>query len=285
VHDAFTDLGSVTVPSGVLVFGLAGWVDYWPSTGVRLAARAKAAAASGGGHLLDPDCEAVAVPVAADRPLTVRASTSASPFDGEPTIAILEVDLGVPWESAGTTGNVKLGDLPVDRCGMVLGDAEALDGFVGLGADSTDGLADLSYWGRHSDLAQAVFGGERTGSPGGARGWLDLPLAEAESMADDMRAWNDATNGGIGLMVDIEEHTDYSRMCRAGWDHPLLVGLIEVEGCRVLGFQWHPGDHSMRHRGERAAGQVYAVTLEPDAAGGTVLRWTIPPAQTVNAEC
>jgi hypothetical protein len=215
--------------------------------------------------------------VAADRPLSVRASTSASPFDGEPTIAVLEVDLGIPWESLGAAHPVKLGDLPVDRCGMVLGDAEALDGFVGLDGASTDGLADLAYWGRHADLAHAVFGGERLGSPGWPRGWLDLPVAEAESIAGALEAWNAANNGGIGLMVDVDEHTDYSRMCRAGWDHPLLVGLIEVAECRVLGFRWDPGDHSVRHNGERRAGQVYAVTLEPDAVGGAVLRWTIPP--------
>jgi hypothetical protein len=34
---------------------------------------------------------------------------------------------------------------------------------------------------------------------------------------------------------------------------------------------------TIRHRGERGAGQVYPVTLEADEAGEVVVRWTIPP--------
>lgn len=277
MDETFVDLGSVTVPTGVLVFGMAGGIDHWPSTGARLAPRAKAAAASGGGHLHALGCEAVAVPAAAHQPLSVRASTSASPFDGEPAISVLAVDLGVPWAAFGSADVIRLGDLPVDRCGMVLGDAGALDGFVGLGGESVDRLADLVYWGKHSDAAHTVFGGESLGAPGRPHGWLDLPLSEAESRANALEGWNTAHNEGTGLIIDIEEHTDYSRLCRAGWEHPLRVGVVDVAGCRVLGFEWDQGDHSMRHRGERRFGQVYPVTMEPDATGGTVLRWTIPP--------
>jgi hypothetical protein len=123
------------------------------------------------------DCEAVAVPAAADRLLPVRAITSPSPFDGEPTIAVL---------------GVKLGE-------------------------------------------------------------------------------------GKGLMVACDEHTDYHRLQRAGWSHPLHVGVMAVAGCSVLGIEWDQGDHSIRHRGERRFGQVYAVTAKRGDGGGTALRWTIPP--------
>ncbi|MFC9396670.1 hypothetical protein ACFTWS_26385 [Streptomyces sp. NPDC057027] len=41
-------------------------------------------------------------------------------------------------------------------------------------------------------------------------------------------------------------------------------------------FPWDPGDHSVRHDGERPWGKVYPVTLAPDD-GSTVLRWAIPP--------
>ncbi|MDX3770728.1 MULTISPECIES: hypothetical protein [unclassified Streptomyces] len=44
----------------------------------------------------------------------------------------------------------------------------------------------------------------------------------------------------------------------------------------MLGLVWDPGDHSVRHHGERAYGQVYPATLEA-RAGEAVLRWTIPP--------
>ncbi|MEV7891231.1 hypothetical protein ACWD3I_43570 [Streptomyces sp. NPDC002817] len=144
------DLGTVTAPSGRLVLGMAGWIDYWPQVGGPLSERARTAIAAGGGHLHGPEdtepsawmCEAIAVAAAADRPLQVRARTSASPFDGGPTIAVLEVDLGLPWPGLDAGEPLQLGDLPVDRCGMVLGDARGLDGFTGLDGPSTDGLAD-----------------------------------------------------------------------------------------------------------------------------------------------
>jgi hypothetical protein len=182
------ELGAVTVPSGVLVLGMAGWIDYWPQLGGGpLSERATTAASTGGGHVRDWLCEMVAVPAAPDAPLPVRAAMVPSPFDGSPTIAAVEADLGLPW-----TGEepILLGDLPVDRCGMVLGDAVALDS-----------------WTR----------------PG----------------------------------------------------RPLRTGPLEIQGCRALGMGWNAGAHSMLHRGERADGLVYPVTLGPAPDGGMALRWTI----------
>ncbi|WP_063649533.1 hypothetical protein [Streptomyces sp. CC0208] len=171
------DLGTVNAPSGMLVLGMAGWIDYWPQVGGPLSERARAAIAGGGGHLHGPEdtepsawmCEAIAVAAAADQPLQVRARTSASPFDGAPTIAVLEVELGLPWPNPDGREPVQLGDLPVDRCGMVLGDARALDGFTGLG-QSTDGLADVTYWGKYADTVHAQFGGDRTADTARADG-------------------------------------------------------------------------------------------------------------------
>lgn len=97
MSEIFVDLGEVDAPSGVLVLGMAGWIDQWRDLGQPLSERARTAAATGGGHLREWLCEAVAVPAAGDRPLTVRASTSPSPFDEEPTIATLEISLGLPW--------------------------------------------------------------------------------------------------------------------------------------------------------------------------------------------
>ncbi|MFE1961377.1 hypothetical protein [Streptomyces sp. NPDC059479] len=280
------DLGAVTAPSGVLVLGMASWIDYWPQVGRPLSERARKAAVSGGGHLHGSEgsepragtCEAIAVGAAAGRPLPVRAQTSASPFDGEPTIAVLEVGLGLPWTGSEDGEPLQLGDLPVDRCGMVLGDARALDGFTGLDGQSTDGLADVTYWGKYEDDIHEHFGGDRIPqhlSGYGPRGWLDLPLAEAEAIAEQLETWT-REGPGNGLMVAIDAHTDFHRFNRAGWNHPLLAGMIEVGGCSVLGLGWDPGDHSIRHRGERAYGQVYPATLEA-RADEAVLRWTIPP--------
>ncbi|WP_371617552.1 DUF402 domain-containing protein [Streptomyces sp. NBC_00454] len=276
-------LGRVTAPSGVLVLGKAGWIDHRRDGAPLWSERALAVAAAGGGHVHDGEpaepatwgYEAIAVPAAADRPLPVRARTAPSPFDDEPVISTLEVSLGLPWDHAAHgPGPVPLGDLPVDRCGMVLGDARALDGFAGLSGESVDGLADVRYWGGHAEEAHAVFGGEPV-SGAGDRGFLDLPLAEAEALAGRMADWV-REGAGRGLMVSVDAHTDYHRFQRAGWGHPLLAGVVEVGGCRVLGLGWDGGDHSMRHRGERAYGQVYPVTLE-ERAGEAVLCWTIPP--------
>ncbi|MFD0374611.1 hypothetical protein [Streptomyces sp. NPDC127112] len=279
MSEFFVDLGKVTAPSGALVLGMAGWIDHWRELGQPLSERARAAAAKGGGHLREGLCEAVAVPAAADRVLMVRASTSPSPFDREPAIATLEIGLGLPWpETEDRVVPVWLGDLPVDRCGMVVGDAVGLDVWRGWDDEPADGLADVFYWGLYADNAHAQFGGERIVQHGvdGPHGWLDLTVAEAVARAAELEAWRDRLHGK-GLMVSVDEHTDVHRFQRAGWHHPLHAGAIDVGGCQVLGIEWDQGDHSMRHRGERAAGQVYPVTLEADEAGEMVLRWAIPP--------
>ncbi|WP_198035261.1 hypothetical protein [Streptacidiphilus rugosus] len=284
--ESYVDLGAVTAPSGVLVLGMAAWIDFWPETGRQLSERAFAAVASGGAHLYEPvdgrprpwSGEAIVVQAAAHRPLPVRALTSPSPFDGGPTISVLEVDLGLPWPEDRGAGPLALGDLPVDRCGMVLGDAQALDGFSGLDGESLDGLADVTYWGKYEGDVHAEFGGERVPqhhSGYGPRGWLDLPLTEAEALAERLQGWI-RDGPGKGLMVAVDAHTDYHRLNRAGWNHALLAGVAEVGGCPVLGIGWDPGDHSIRHHGERAYGQVYPATLE-SLADTTVLRWTVPP--------
>ncbi|MFD3536727.1 hypothetical protein [Streptomyces sp. NPDC058664] len=274
-------LGSLSAPSGVLVLATAGAVDCWADTERPLSVRGLDAARAGGGHLHLPDDdapdawygEAVAVPAATDLPLPVRAETAPSPFDGAPTVSVLEVDLGLPWPDECGPGPVHLGDLPVDRCGMVLGDARALDGFVGLAGDSVDGLADVTYWGLYQDEAHAEFGGEPVAH--GAYGHLDLPLAEAEALAARLSAWVEQ-GPGKGLMVSLDPHSHYHLLHRAGWDRPLLDSVLDIAGCPVLSLDWDPGDHSVRHDGERSWGKVYPVSLEP-RDGATVLRWTIPP--------
>ncbi|WP_328394215.1 hypothetical protein OHS70_05470 [Streptomyces sp. NBC_00390] len=267
----------MTAPSGVLVLGMASWIDYWPQLGQPLSERAIAAASIGGGHVHDWVCEMVAVPAADDRPLLVRASATASPFDGGPTIAVLEMDLGLPWVGTAGDERIVLGDLPVDRCGMVLGDAVALDSWTGGGHPSTDGLADVTYWGGYAEAAHLQFGGELITQHGSqVRGWLDLSLADVEELADALNAW-EGDEQGRGVMVAVDEHTDFHRFNRASWTHPLQIGAIEVAGCPVVGINWDGGDHSMRHRGERRFGQVYPVTLQRGPEGQTTMRWTIPP--------
>ncbi|AOR29740.1 hypothetical protein BFF78_00310 [Streptomyces fodineus] len=108
------------------------------------------------------------------------------------------------------------------------------------------------------------------------RGWLDLPLDDAKKLGDALNDWK-GDEQGRGVMVAVDEHTDFQRFNRASWTHPLQIGAIKVAGCPVLGINWDSGDHSMRHRGERRFGQVYPVTLQPGPTGQTTMRWTIPP--------
>ncbi|RZT80287.1 hypothetical protein EV382_3533 [Micromonospora violae] len=205
VRVEFVELGAVAAPSGVLVLAMVGHLDdIWPSIGERLSDRAAAVAATGGGHIHEWLFEAIAVPVDTDRRLPVLAATQPSPFFGETVITMLEVRLG------GESANRLLGDLPADRCGMVLGDAVALDSWVGL---------------------------------------------------------------------STEPPTDYDNFRRSAANHPLHVGPVEVGGCSVLGIGWNEGDHSMRHRGERAAGHVYPVTITNGHSSGAVLRWDVDPAK------
>ncbi|MEV6357820.1 hypothetical protein [Streptomyces hydrogenans] len=237
------DLGVVTAPSGVLVLGMAGWIDQWSEFGDPLSVRALAAAERHGGHLHEPadgpgenwSCEAVAVPAATDRPLRVRAETGES-YDG-PVITVLEIDLGLPWPGDPDGEPIRLGDLPIDRCGMVVGDARALDSFTGLAGESIDGLADVRYWGRYEEDAHACFGGERTPQYGGQGpcGRLDLSLAEAHDLAGRLETWL-SEGPGIGLVVSVDAHTHFHLLERAGLTHPLLAGQIELDGCQVLGL-------------------------------------------------
>src|SRR5260370_20405258 len=178
----FMDLGVVTAPSGLLALAMASWLDYWPELGQPLSHRAAAAAATGDGHIHEWLCEAIAVPAADDQPLAVQASTTRSPFDGRPAIATLQVGLGLPWPSAAAgAAPVSIGDLPVDLCGMLIGDARGLDGFTAVNSASTGGLADVTYWGRHRDAAHAQFGGATISRHGAGtrRGWLTLSRAPA----------------------------------------------------------------------------------------------------------
>ena len=275
--DDLFDLGTVTAPSGLLVLGIAAWTDYWPQGSDSLPARAKSVGHVGA-RLQNGDCEAIAVQASAG-PLPVRAETWLPPSVGELVITVLEVGLGIPWPSSTAREPVVVGDLPVSRTGMILGDAAALDTYVGLGDDSVDGLADITYWGRHAEEARAVLGGDVIPRPGNSYGWLDVPVGEAEALEDSLAAWVTEHHQGIGLMTSVDEHTDYTRLERATWNQPLGAATIDLAGCRVLGIMWDGLDHAYRHRPERRGGCVYPVTLEPDDAGGTLLRWTIPPGK------
>jgi hypothetical protein len=131
-----------------------------------------------------------------------------------------------------------------------------------------------------AELVRDRFGGEQLlRHPGwGPYGWRDLPIAEARERRQEIEDWV-ALRPGCVVVCQVEPHTHYHLGARAGWERPLRTGTIGVAGSPVLFIAWDEGEHSVRHRGERAYGQVYPVTIEPNQSGLAVMRWTIPPAQ------
>ncbi|MFJ8794106.1 hypothetical protein [Streptomyces sp. NPDC102462] len=66
------------------------------------------------------------------------------------------------------------------------------------------------------------------------RGWLDLPLDDAKKLGDALNAWK-GDEQDRGVIVAVDEHTDFHRFNRASWAHPLRIGAIKVADCPVLG--------------------------------------------------
>ena len=257
--------GHITAPSGVLILGDAGTWDCWVRE--RLAARDAIgqAARAGGGMVSEWLFHAAVVPAAAGEQLPVTVHTAAD----SRAITQVQVRLGLAF-----TGPAHVGELAINQLGTVLGDAEALQSFTGPDEEgTTDGQADVAYWGMHADRAHHAFGGDRIGHLPSARGWTDLPLEQATALARHLRDWAETHHQGLGLMVSLDQHTDLYRLHRAaGWHQPVPAGFITVGRQPVLGIHWDLYDFKARHNG----GTRYPVTLAPDSTGHTILTWRIP---------
>ncbi|MBB4742459.1 hypothetical protein BJY16_005918 [Actinoplanes octamycinicus] len=289
------DLGEVVAPSGVIVLAGAGFLDEWADLGEPLSVRALRAAEAGGATLRDWLAEAVAVPAGPATtgrvprhaaPLRVTADVrpgAYGPVDDRDAIAVLTIELNVPWPDVSSgTEPVPLGDLPVDRCGMVVGDARALDSWVGFlrGERTIDGLADVRIHGKGAREARAHFDVPAlpmfSAKRGDSHGWLDLPVEVARERAAAVNEWA-AAQGHYRHMAGVSVHSHQYLGSRAGWRSPLGAGLIDVAGCPILFVAWSPIE-LQRFGGGRPSGQVYPLTLE-NADGGAVLRWRIPPME------
>jgi hypothetical protein len=274
-------LAHLLVPSRAVVLACGGFLDQWRALGEPLSARAGRAAQAGGAHLRDWLAEAVVAPAGPGK-LTVTARTRPGTYEAADTIAALDVDLDLPWPavSAGSAP-VSLGDLPVDPCGMVIGDAAALDSWVGFlpAARSVDGLADVRIVGRGAEEAWLRYGAQPIPAlrDRGLHGWLDLPVEVAHERAAAINEWA-VTRGHYTQMASVEPHSHHHLGTRAGRLDPLGAGVIEVAGCSVVCVGWAPSE-LQRFSAGRAFGQVYPVTLE-NVEGRATLRWTIPPAGT-----
>lgn len=271
-------LAHLLVPSQAVVLACGGFLDQWRALGEPLSARSLRAAQAGGGHLRAWLAEAVAVPAGPGK-LTVSARTRPGTVEPAETIASIDIDLDLPWSavSAGTRP-VKLGDLPVDPCGMVVGDAVALDSWVGfLPARSIDGLADLRISGRGAEEARSRYGARPLPAARDRRlhGWLDLPVAVAHDRAAEINEWA-VDRGHDAHLAYVQPHSHHHLAMRAARMDPLGTGVIEVAGCAIVWAGWPPSE-LRRFAAGRPFGQAYPVTLE-NSDGRATLRWTIPPA-------
>ncbi|MBE7180928.1 MAG: hypothetical protein INR71_06920 [Terriglobus roseus] len=128
---------------------------------------------------------------------------------------------------------------------------------------STDGLADVAFWGRHgTEVAAEVGAGPLTwpSERDGTFGWRDLPLAAAEQIARDLEAMRSQEKA---FAVDLRPHTEQ-------WHH--LENLrhsrrrsieIEQDGARLIMFDNDSGHHLCFIDAELdAAGQLLRVIVD-----------------------
>ncbi|WP_433797332.1 hypothetical protein [Actinoplanes sp. CA-252034] len=272
-------LAHLPAPSRAVVLACGGFLDQWAALGTPLSVRALRAAGAGGGHLRDWLAEAVAVPAGPGK-LTVTARTRPGAYEPGDTVAAIDVDLDLPWPAVSSgPGPVVLGDLPLDPCGMVIGDAAALDSWVGFlpAARSVDGLADLRLDGRGEEEARARYSAQPLPVARGRllHGWLDLPVAVAYERAAEINEWA-VGRGHSAHLAFVDPHSHHHLGVRAGRRDPYGAGVIEVAGSAVVCVGWPPGE-VRRFAAGRAFGQVFPVTLE-DVEGRAALRWSVPPA-------
>lgn len=162
----------------------------------------------------------------------------------------------------------KIGTACVHHGRMVIVDA-ALD----LDWDddvSTDGLADVAFWGRHgAEVAAEVGAGPLTspGEGGGVFGWRDLPLAEAERIARDLDAMRSREKF---FAVDLRPHTEHWRFLESLRQSRTRSIEIDQDGARLIMFDDESGHHLCFIDADLdAAGQILRiiVDLERDPFG------------------
>jgi hypothetical protein len=125
--------------------------------------------------------------------------------------------------------------------------------------ESLDGLGDFVFWG-----ADAATAAEAVGAPplgGNEFGWLDLPMAELDAVAD-------RTQGLIGehgwqMAVDYRPHDNLERLNAQVRVNQTRAGTVELGGAQACGFdnRWGDGIFTVA-RGLGSAGELVRVRLD-----------------------
>lgn len=121
----------------------------------------------------------------------------------------------------------KLGEAGVDLARLVCIDHAALDHWQH--DDSLDGRADVVFWGRDERLLANAMRAPRTKE---GYGWTDLPLAEAEAMADAI-ARKKAENKWL-LASDFRPHSHHFYALAAARNNPSGAGQLELAGTQLV---------------------------------------------------
>jgi hypothetical protein len=207
-------LGSITVPSGTLAIFDVGLMGYLPRAA------------------LDPML--ICAPVPSDRALPVIGTRVGG---GRFAACWDHVAIQLGDDPHPVTRARKLGEAPADFARLICMDRAAIDHWQH--EDSLDQLADFVFWGRdEAALAKAL--GARRLAAGDGHGWHDLPIADAEALADRAAALK-AEHKWL-LSAELRPHSHHFDVLAAARASPTGAGVLEVGGARVLLFFTSWGD-------------------------------------------
>jgi hypothetical protein len=207
-------LGSITVPSGTLAIFDVGLMGYLPRAA------------------LDPML--ICAPVPGDRALPVIGRRVGG---GRFAACWDHVVIQLSDDPRPVTRARKLGEAAVDFARLICMDRAAIDHWQH--EDSLDQLADFVFWGRdEAALAKAL--GARRLAAGDGHGWHDLPIADAEALADRAAALK-AEHRWL-LSAELRPHSHHFDVLAAARASPTGAGVLEVAGARVLLFFTSWGD-------------------------------------------
>jgi hypothetical protein len=125
--------------------------------------------------------------------------------------------------------------------------------------ESLDGCGDFVFWGADAATAAKTVGAPRLG--GEEFGWLDLPMAELDALADRTQGLID--EHGWRMAVDYRPHDNLERLNAQVRVNQTRAGTVLLGGVPACGFdnRWGDGTFTVS-RGLGSAGELVRVRLD-----------------------